>query len=305
MNIVIIVLGLLAILIGSSFILALLTTEPPKEIDLTEMVVPSFQYIKPKTNWALECDAHSKKITSQGGQDGILEWIFENIGTTDKTYVEFGFNTLTWDGGSGPNTRNLHELRWTGLLLDGSLENPDINLQKLWIKQDTIVNDLYLKGISDGIDYISVDIDSADCFVFREIACKMRPRVMTIEYNSNYPLEATIANIGGDYFWRGDRLYGCSLGTHALIAEECGYSIVAVVHHLDVFVVRNDLLINTDVPPLSKWAFETNQKVHSSGRQEDIPKYLCDYSIWVKTMDYATCTGQAVLDAFTRNKINL
>merc|ERR1719285_1557511 len=67
--------------------------------------------------WLNDIEKHSFKNFSQGGQDGIIDWVFENIGTTNKYYVEFGFNVDHW-GGSGPNTENLHLKGWKGLLLD-------------------------------------------------------------------------------------------------------------------------------------------------------------------------------------------
>ena len=41
-------------------------------------------------NWILTLKLKEKKIYSQNGEDGVIEAVFENIGTTNKIYVEFG-----------------------------------------------------------------------------------------------------------------------------------------------------------------------------------------------------------------------
>lgn len=52
---------------------------------------------------------------SQNKEDGVLDYIFDNVGTTDKYYVEFGTAN-----GDEVNTRKLYELSgWDGLLMDG------------------------------------------------------------------------------------------------------------------------------------------------------------------------------------------
>jgi len=258
-----------------------------------------------KKDWAMEVTAHQKKITSQQGQDGSLDWIFQNIGTTNKRYVEFGFNTVDISGGSGPNIYQLYKKGWKGLLLDGANENPAINLQKLWIKRETIVEELIKRGVEKGTDYISVDFDSADCFVAYEIACNLMPRVMTVEYNSNHPLESTIANVGEGYVHRGDRLYGCAMGAHFLVAQSCGYEVVDVVPDLDIIYVRKDLLKNTRVPPLETWRKFATLPAHSSGRLEEMSKFLCDFRIWIETKSYEKCMGEPALKLIKQYNIQL
>lgn len=55
------------------------------------------------------------KLYSQNKEDGVIEYIFDNIGTTDKYYVEFGT-----ENGNEINTRKLYEYYgWDGLLMDG------------------------------------------------------------------------------------------------------------------------------------------------------------------------------------------
>ena len=58
---------------------------------------------------------HEAKMYSQNKEDGVLDYIFDNVGTTDKYYVEFGTAN-----GDEVNTRKLYELSgWDGLLMDG------------------------------------------------------------------------------------------------------------------------------------------------------------------------------------------
>jgi hypothetical protein len=261
--------------------------------------------IRRETNWGLRVSDYQYSVYSQGGQDGSLAYIFENIGTTNKKYVEFGFNADDLKGSEimgQPNTRLLRQKGWSGLLLDGGHENPRFNLQKLWIEAETIVEELRKRGVENGTDYISVDIDSADCFVMERIACELQPRVMSIEYNSNYPLEATIANIGGDYLWDGDRLYGCSLGAQALIAQHCGYTIVDVVTRLDVIIVRNDLLTLTRTHPVERWRSSAGRPFHHARHEEKQDKYLCDYSLYLHDHNLTKCMGTPVREQL--NKLN-
>lgn len=244
-------------------------------------------------DWALRVHDHQHSVYSQGKQDGALQYIFHHIGATNRLFVEFGFSNPTMEGGTGPNTRLLWEQGWKGWLFDGTYENPDIRLAKLWILPETIVGELWQRGVPNGTDYISIDIDSADCFVMEKVACEMQPRVLTVEYNCNYPLEATIANIGKEYRWSGaDRAYGCGLGVHSLIAKKCGYVIVDVVRCLDVVLVRADLAGDTAVYPLEHWRPMTTIPFHPNRHEETTyDRFLCEYPMYMRTGRLADCVG--------------
>ena len=73
---------------------------------------------------------YEASLYSQNGEDGVIEKLFEVIGVTNRVYVEFGV-----EDGTQCNTRQLREQGWTGLLMDGSNENPSIQLQKDLIQE--------------------------------------------------------------------------------------------------------------------------------------------------------------------------
>ena len=54
----------------------------------------SYQELK-LMNWILTLKLKEKKVYSQNGEDGVIESVFENIGTTNKIYVEFGTENCT------------------------------------------------------------------------------------------------------------------------------------------------------------------------------------------------------------------
>jgi len=58
--------------------------------------------------------AHERRVYSQFGEDGVIERIFECIGTTNRYFVEFGAS----DGITLSNTANLRlNHGWSGLLM--------------------------------------------------------------------------------------------------------------------------------------------------------------------------------------------
>jgi len=105
--------------------------------------------------WQRTLESRERKVFSQQGEDGVLEAIFEYIGTTDKYYVEFDA-----ESGVETNTRYLLEQKgWSGLLMDGGNENPSKNLHKEVILPSNIAELFEKYRVSQTFDLLSIDID--------------------------------------------------------------------------------------------------------------------------------------------------
>lgn len=214
--------------------------------------------------WATRTNLAFFKLSSQSWQDGYLAYVFQNIGVTNKFYVEFGFNADSFEGGSGANTYVLHSsFGWQGLLLDGDHSNATINLHRAMVLPDTIVSLFDKHNVPLEPDYVSIDVDSCDVLLLEALlASKYSPRVLTVEYNANFPLNATIS-VTPSTSWNGhDRRYGASLGAIHAVARRHGYSIVNVVPGLDAVLVRDDALCGGDVLPVDSWKHLTGTPTH-------------------------------------------
>jgi hypothetical protein len=135
---------------------------------------------------------------------------------------------------------------------------------------------------------VSVDIDSADLWVLKQIVTSpYRPRVISGEYNSNLPLNSTLTwpRHRNGTWQMPSRFYGASLGAYRAVGEEAGYSIVWVVPH-DVFFVRNDILEGiTDLQPFEHWKHATELPIHGATALEDAP--FAEYHTFMRTNDEA------------------
>eukprot|EP00928_Gymnodinium_smaydae_P098913 TRINITY_DN9309_c0_g1_i1.p1 TRINITY_DN9309_c0_g1~~TRINITY_DN9309_c0_g1_i1.p1 ORF type:complete len:324 (+),score=19.97 TRINITY_DN9309_c0_g1_i1:93-1064(+) len=186
---------------------------------------------------------------SQGHQDSVLQSLFGHLGTRNKFYVEFGFDRwFRWPlSGADSNTQLLREQGWQGLLMDGSHFNPFINLHMETITPENIVNLFRKYSVPAEPDYVSIDIDSCDLWVLLNLTVQYRPRVISIEYNSNYPLRESKTNVcvdraGRPYKWHDDDMYGASLAAIHKGALSRDYSVVYVERRHDVFLVRRDMI---------------------------------------------------------------
>jgi hypothetical protein len=261
-------------------------------------------------NWAMFAHRAEASVFSQDGQDGVLQYIFNHIGIKNRSFVEFGFNGPTYAHDSGANSNFLHQSGWTGLLLDGANDNPAINLHKTWVDPKTIVSVFDKHHVPEELDYLSIDIDSTDLWTFRSIvsSSKYRPRVVSVEYNSNYPLESTLCNIGNGYQWSVDRLFGTALLPLKLVGDEFSYSLVNVVSYLDAIFVRNDLLNGSGVPDFETWRPFTSRPHHPGARRttEEIGRYIVDYAEWSKNGHIVEkAKGKVVFDQIEKLDIKL
>lgn len=138
------------------------------------------------------------KIWSQNGEDGVLLNLFSRIGTTSRTFLEFGCGT-----GLECNSVNLAlGFGWTGLLLDANPthvrkartflgDHLGQGQDRVAVRSDFVtpenINALLGEATPAGadIDLLSIDVDSIDYWIWRAVE-GFRPRVVVCEYNPSF-----------------------------------------------------------------------------------------------------------------------
>jgi hypothetical protein len=185
---------------------------------------------------------YAMDVYSQFGEDGIIQQIFNVIGTRSKKCIEFG----AWDGFYLSNTANLWTNGWEGILLEGNsdkyqelLENvkkyPCISINA-WVGcegSSTLDAILTSKNLISDVDFLSIDIDGDDYYIFESLVL-LKPRVISCEYNPTIPpwIELTSP--------KGDNYFGCSAQSLVKLAEQKGYKLIAMTETNCFFVVTEE-----------------------------------------------------------------
>lgn len=194
---------------------------------------------------------YRKRVFSQTIEDGIIEGIFDNIGVTNKYFIEFG----AWDGVAFSNTANLRiNEGWEGLLLEGNKDKSDkldyVNHAFLTAEN---INDYFEKyKAPKSFDLLSIDLDGNDYWIWKAIdEDRFRSRVVVVEFNCNFPdqkeskaikytpeLDSTIPSIN---------YYGASIPAFKKLGESKGYSLIYRVNNHNLFFVDKTLLHDDDI----------------------------------------------------------
>lgn len=182
---------------------------------------------------------------SQWGEDGIIEKIFEVMGTQSKVCIEFG----AADGFLLSNTAKLWTNEgWYGILIEADPRQAEKlikNVAKYPCKAiiGYIGNEAHnsLEAIlrahdvfPEAVDVLSIDIDSDDYYVFESLQ-DLRPRLIICEYNPTIPAEYDIRFPYGTLSW------GCSAGALIRIAKTKGYELIAMTDTNCFFVRSEDI----------------------------------------------------------------
>ncbi len=183
-----------------------------------------------------------KKIYSQNGEDGILEKLidFIKINKTGGYYVEFGTQN-----GRECNTRYLREkFGWNGLLMDGSNENPSINLHRESILHSNILSLLEKYKVPNDIDILSEDTDYADYHIVEEMLKKYHPKILVHEVNQQPGnMCVTVPKANKLIFWDGSNYHGGSVCAFWCLAKRFSYTMVYCDKAgVNCFWLRNDLV---------------------------------------------------------------
>lgn len=191
------------------------------------------------------------KVYSQNDEDGIIEEIFNRVGTTNKKFVEFGVQN-----GLESNCHYLLHKGWSGLWLEGNKDYVnEINIRFLpviqsgklkcinaFITRDNINFLLAEGGMVGEIDLLSVDIDGNDYYVWEAINV-IRPRVVVIEYNAKFPPNYDWKMAYCEkHTWDGSDWFGASLKAFELLGRKLGYQLVGTnLRGVNAFFVREEI----------------------------------------------------------------
>ena len=187
------------------------------------------------------------RLLSQNQEDGMLWSLFQQIGTTTKTFVELG------SGATGGKAAMLAgEFGWTGLLVEGDQGKveyagrrfPRAKAVCAWITPETVNDLLERNGFAGEVDLLSVDVDGVDYWVWQAIAV-CSARLVMLEYNSMFGPDRAVTVPYDPKFNRRDHrfcYYGASLSAMTQLSATKGYRLVAVEPTgVNAFFLRNDV----------------------------------------------------------------
>lgn len=195
------------------------------------------------------------KVTSQWGEDGIIDWLIEraNIPPLAHSFVEFGVADYR-----EANTRFLMQNRnWRGCIMDGSSAmmttirrdglawKYDLTARPAFITRENINSLIASCGFEGEVGLLSVDIDGNDYWVWEAIDI-IHPILVICEYNAVFGDVYPISIPYNPQFDRTkahySRLYfGASINALRLLAARKGYRIAGTnLAANDAFFVRED-----------------------------------------------------------------
>ena len=226
-----------------------LTTDIEPMLILQGKIMAELNKSKTSTN----IQDYEFKVTSQTGEDGIIQYLINKIPIKNKVFVEFAVENYT-----EANTRFLLQNdNWSGLIIDGSkvhmdsVKNStlgwkyDVKTAPSFITKDNINDIIKGAGIEGEIGILSVDIDGNDYWVLDAIEC-VNPQILIVEYNSLFGSKAKITVPYDENFVRTEKhhsnlYYGASIAALTELANKKGYSLVGSNKFgNNLFFVRQD-----------------------------------------------------------------
>jgi len=190
--------------------------------------------------------AHS--IHSQFGEDGLIQAIFEQIGTANRWCMEVGAG----DGLVLSNTKALRDEGWSAVLIEqdeakygqletlASVEPATVPVHAL-VDAHRLQGILKFHGVPRDFDLCVIDIDGQDYWIWSGLL-EFRPRVVMIEFSPYVDDSLFVPRVGED-----GKSGQCQAGLEAIrsLGKEKGYVEVARTY-CNVLFVRGDCYEEAD-----------------------------------------------------------
>lgn len=200
---------------------------------------------------------------SQNGEDGVIRFLFDQIGYESRWFVEFGFGAVQCNG-----LRLMKQEGFSGLLMDGSSENVaffnhaaaksglgNAKAIQAFITLENLQDLIRGNGVPEEIDFLSLDVDGNDYWFWEELTC-ISPRVVCIEYNAGLGPDLSLTVPYDPEFERYSKhpsgfFHGASLAALESLGKRKGYYLIGCDSTgTNAFFLRDDLIV-PDVPAVT------------------------------------------------------
>lgn len=225
------------------------------------------------------------KVFSQFGDDGIIQYLINNVDISQKIFIEFGVENYIES-----NTRFLLvNDNWTGLVMDSSADNIkfikkdpiywkyDFNAVCAFVNRDNVNRLFQDNNIVGEIGILSIDIDGNDYWIWNAIEVIV-PTIIVIEYNSLFGCRHAITVPYDPEFDRSQAhfsylYWGASLRALDSLARRKGYQFVGCCSGgNNAYFVKKDRL--GAVKPLTVEAGYVESKYRESRDQKGKLSFL-------------------------------
>lgn len=170
-----------------------------RELDSVKILLGNIISDNNKKKIETNISSYEFSIFSQWGDDGIIDYLINNLDIKNKSFIEFGVQDYT-----ECNTKFLlMNKNWKGLIIDeaenliNKIKNSDIywrfdlTATKSFITKNNINNIFKDNNFVGPIGLLSIDIDGNDYWIWDSINC-VDPEIVIIEYNSRLGFEKAI-----------------------------------------------------------------------------------------------------------------
>lgn len=180
-------------------------------------------------------------VTSQFGEDGIIEKVLEVINDSNKWCVEFG----SWDGKKCSNTFNIiDEKAYSAVLIEADRRRFK-DLKKTFEGNEKVITinalvgfrvdnclDTILKTTEIPVDFdlLSIDVDGNDYHIWETVQL-YKPKIVVIEFNPTIPDTVEFVQPRDMHVTQGSSLLSVSK-----LAKSKGYELVATTRANSIFV---------------------------------------------------------------------
>lgn len=204
---------------------------------MSDIHQPESSVSKPN-DWLLQ---YRKSVTSQLGEDGILEKVFEILPAQNHWCVEFGAG----DGATLSNTYNLiNHQNWSSVQIEANprsyerlasryADKPNVTCLNQIVGfegENTLDKILQTTPIPTDFDFLSIDIDGNDYYIWESLNV-YRPKVVVIEFNPSIPHYVFFVQAKDTEVYQGSSLLALQE-----LGKQKGYELIASTEWNGVFV---------------------------------------------------------------------